>query len=276
MIVAKKLEKLIELYHGNKLSHVYLLETNNLDLAMQDILTFVKTINCQNKFKDNCFDCNLCNLVDKLNLPSLIIIEPDGNMIKKEQVIDLKKRFSFKPVYTQNNIYIIKNADKLNGASANTMLKFIEEPGEAIIGFLLTTNINNVLPTIKSRCELLSLIYDNLDTKNDDNAYDNIANEYLQKIELEKVDKIMYNRDIILNYYSERNEIEAIFKKIFNIYMKAYNSEKVSYLSHLTFDDIRYRIKLVSNLLENINYNANIELLMDKFVIELSDRNESI
>ena len=276
MIVAKKLEKLIELYHGNKLSHVYLLETNNLDLAMQDILTFVKTINCQNKFKDNCFDCNLCNLVDKLNLPSLIIIEPDGNMIKKEQVIDLKKRFSFKPVYTQNNIYIIKNADKLNGASANTMLKFIEEPGEAIIGFLLTTNINNVLPTIKSRCELLSLIYDNLDTKNDDNAYDNIANEYLQKIELEKVDKIMYNRDIILNYYSERNEIEAIFKEIFNIYMKAYNSEKVSYLSHLTFDDIRYRIKLVSNLLENINYNANIELLMDKFVIELSDRNESI
>ena len=276
MIVAKKLEKLIELYHGNKLSHVYLLETNNLDLAMQDILTFVKTINCQNKFKDNCFDCNLCNLVDKLTLPSLIIIEPDGNMIKKEQVIDLKKRFSFKPVYTQNNIYIIKNADKLNGASANTMLKFIEEPGEAIIGFLLTTNINNVLSTIKSRCELLSLIYDNLDTKNDDNAYDNIANEYLQKIELEKVDKIMYNRDIILNNYSERNEIEAIFKEIFNIYMKAYNSEKVSYLSHLTFDDIRYRIKLVSNLLENINYNANIELLMDKFVIELSDRNESI
>ena len=276
MIVAKKLEKLIELYHGNKLSHVYLLETNNLDLAMQDILTFVKTINCQNKFKDNCFDCNLCNLVDKLTLPSLIIIEPDGNMIKKEQVIDLKKRFSFKPVYTQNNIYIIKNADKLNGASANTMLKFIEEPGEAIIGFLLTTNINNVLPTIKSRCELLSLIYDNLDTKNDDNAYDNIANEYLQKIELEKVDKIMYNRDIILNNYSERNEIEAIFKEIFNIYMKAYNSEKVSYLSHLTFDDIRYRIKLVSNLLENINYNANIELLMDKFVIELSERYESI
>lgn len=276
MIVAKKLEKLINLYHEDALSHVYLLETNDMDLAMHDILTFVKTINCQQEYNDNCDKCNLCNLVNQATLPSLIIIEPDGNMIKKEQVLDLKKRFSFKPVYTPNNIYVIKMADKLNGASANTMLKFIEEPGEAIIGFLLTTNLNNVIPTIKSRCELISLIYDESTKTNDDNVYERKANEYLEKIELEKVDKIMYNRDVILNDYPERGDVEAIFKEIFNIYMKAYNGEEISWLKNLSYEDLRFRLKLVINFLDNINYNANVELLMDKFVIELSERYESI
>ena len=276
MNAVEKLDNLVKLYHEERLAHVYLLETNNISLAFKDLITTIKKINCPNEYAEKCDKCNICNLINQEALPSLIIVNADGNNIKKEQVLDLKRRFSFKPIYTPNNIYIINNAEKLNGASANTMLKFIEEPGENIIGFLLTTNLNNVIPTIKSRCEICSLIY-NIEENKEDNPYYAVALEYIKAIELAKDDKIMYNRNIILNKYSERNDIEAIFKEILNIYLRLSVLQDEELNLKLDSLAINKRINLLITFLEDIANNANIELLMDKFIIELSDsKNESI
>lgn len=276
MNAVEKLDNLVKLYHEDRLAHVYLLETNNITLAFKDLITTIKKINCPNQYVSKCDKCNICNLINQEALPSLIIVNADGNNIKKEQVLDLKRRFSFKPVYTPNNIYIINNAEKLNGASANTMLKFVEEPGENIIGFLLTTNLNNVIPTIKSRCEICSLIYDTEENK-EDNPYYAVALEYIKAIELEKDDKIMYNRNIILNKYSERSDIEAIFKEILNIYLRLSVSSNEELNLKLDAYAINKRINLLIKFLEDIATNANVELLIDKFIIELSDNeNESI
>ena len=43
-----------------------------------------------------------------------------------------------------------KNAEKLNGSSANAMLKFVEEPTEGILGFFITNNKDVIIPTIKN------------------------------------------------------------------------------------------------------------------------------
>lgn len=272
MEVIQKLENLVKLYHENQLSHVYLIETNNMDLLINDLLETVKKIDCNQEYQKECRKCNICNLINIRALPSFIIIEPDGNNIKKEQVLDLKRRFSFKPIYTENNIYLIKNADKLNGSSANTMLKFIEEPGDNIIGFFLTTNINNVLPTIKSRCELLSCFYDDA-LSNLDSEYKNIALEYIKKTELEKEEKILYNKNVILDKFSERKDIELIFKEILAIYLKMFAGEETELSLNLNHQELEYRIKLLTKFLENITTNANIELLLDKYIIELSEAN---
>ena len=273
MATVKKLQNLVNLYHEEKMAHVYLIETNNMDKLYEDLINVIKNINCEKEYQENCHNCNLCNLTNLASLPSLVVIEPDGNNIKKEQVLDLKKRFSFKPIYTQNNIYIIKNADKLNGASANTMLKFIEEPGDNILGFLITTNLNNVIPTIKSRCELLTIFYD-LESVNDEEIYQTIAKEYITKTELEKNAKIMYNESIILNKFNERKDIELVFKEIFKIYLAQYEKrEDFAPLKNLTPEALRFRLKLLIQFLDDINTNANIELLLDKYIIELSDEN---
>ena len=58
----------------------------------------------------------------------------------------------------------------MNSFSANTILKFLEEPNENIIAFLLTNNRYHVIDTIVSRCQILSLKESNYDCKiNDDN-----------------------------------------------------------------------------------------------------------
>lgn len=274
-----KLEKLVDYYRENKISHAYLLETNDIAKCFIDLKKIIKEIFCQNEYKNNCTMCNVCNLVDQQFLPSLMIIEPDGNIIKKDQVLELKRNFSTVPIYTKENIYVIKNAEKLNDSSANTMLKFIEEPEEHIIGFFITNNANAVLPTIRSRCEIINVKYDNLDGVCIDEKYNNVLKDYLYKIEVEKKEMIMYNKNVILSSFTERDDIKNIFNCILKIYKSKFqlllgNNDEYSdfdFLNNLTCEELLKRIKLVTEFLNDIGYNANIELLLDKFVIELSD-----
>ena len=284
-MAVEQLEKLVTYYHENKLSHVYLIETNNINKCIYDLKEVIKKFFCENEYEKECKLCNICNLIEQNYLPSLCIIEPDGNTIKKEQILDLKKKFSSIPIYTKQNVYIIQNAEKLNGSSANTMLKFVEEPADYILGFFVTNDINNVISTIKSRCEIIKVKYDESELNiktiyNDENKdYFDVAKDYLNKLEVEKKHLILYNKDIVLNIFSEREQIRKLFKIILIIYEALLNNKlgknmennDFIFLDFLTSKEIIQRIKLVTNLLEDLEYNANIELLLDKFVIELSE-----
>lgn len=281
------LENLVKYYHENKISHAYLIETNNLEKCYLDLLEVIKQIFCQNEYNKECNKCNICNLVNQYYLPSLVVISPDGMNIKKEQIVELKKKFSTVPIYTKENIYVIKNAEKLNGASANTMLKFLEEPEQNILGFFITNNANNVISTIRSRCEVIKVLYDihELDINNITNDINkdkfDVAIEYLFKIEVEKKLGIMYNRDVVLNKFSEREDIKTVFKIIFIIYEELlkkvmgldnkFDFEKINELSSLDKDKVLRRINLVTKFIDDIDSNVNVELLLDKFVIELGD-----
>lgn len=277
--------KLVKYYRSGTLSHAYLIETNNPEKCFQDLLYVIKNMSCSGSYKEKCDECNICHLINENTFPPLVVIEPDGASIKKEQILELKRTFSSMPVYCENNVYIIKSAEKLNAASANTMLKFLEEPEDNIIGFFITNNINNMIPTIESRCEILHFYYDNDNMKlenisNDENfkKYLNVIIEYLNKIEVEKSDLIMYNRDVLLKQFVEKDDIVIIFKIILLIYENALDGrydasiyDDLKYLKSISFNGLCARINLIMAFLEDINCNVNKELLLDKFVIELSD-----
>lgn len=285
---AKELEKLVKYYHENKISHAYLIETNNIEKCFLDLKEVVKMIFCKDTYKTGCTNCNLCTLVEQQFLPSFIVIEPDGASIKKEQVLELKRSFSTMPIYTNDNIYVIKHAEKLNGASANTMLKFLEEPDPNIIGFFITDNSNNVISTVRSRCEVIKINYDvhELDINSLLNGvYDdklNVIFDYLVKLEVEKDYLIMYNKDVILSNFKEREDIKTCFKIMLIIYeellkkaMGMGNSfllfSRLSKLESISYCYLTKRIDLIIKVIDEISYNANIDLLLDKFVIELGD-----
>lgn len=284
MNINTNLQELIRLYRENKMSHAYLIETNNIDLAFQELKIVIKNIICPHEYKEECQVCNLCNLLNNNYLPSFIVIETDGKTIKKEDILTLKSRFSSIPIFTKDNIYIIKEAEKLNSASANTMLKFLEEPENNIIGFFITNNSNNVINTIKSRCEILRVMYKDTVDSIVDNPFFTDTFNYLQKLEVEKKDLIMYNKTILLSKYSERMDYNEIFKLILNIYREALHtktgtsntldSSQFSFLLNQDIKELVRKEKIISEYLDDLNYNVNIELFLDKFVIELSDMYE--
>jgi len=143
---------------NNKVSHAYLfVSSSSKDINI--IKAFAKSLICpSNKFsKSNCGNCNICFNIDNDNYPELKIIKPDGMWIKKEQLSDLKNDFNNKKVLGNKRVYIILECEKLNKYAANSILKFLEEPQEGVIAILITSNMYQLLETIISRCQIISL-----------------------------------------------------------------------------------------------------------------------
>ena len=271
MIESKQISSLINRYNENKLPHAFLFETNNYDKCYSDLINFIKVINCSFDFKEKCDnkECNLCNLISSNNLPSLVTIETDTLNIKLDQIIDLKEKFSTKPVFSKYNIYIIKQAEKLNSSSGNSLLKFLEEPDENILGFFITNNSERVISTIKSRCQTIICRYDESINLLDDEMLDNIK-IYLNSIYKNK-DDLFYNSNM-LELYSERSDWELFFKSMLYYFRDCYfekRKDKITLIKNISKENIVKIMVLIEEILMFIVSNVNIELVLDKFVLEM-------
>lgn len=145
--------------NNNSLIHAYLIYSGESDVASNFAFSFAKTLICpsQNTNSTNCCDCKICHRIDNNNFSELKIIEPDGLWIKKDQLIELQEKMKTKSLEGTKRVYIINYVEKLNTQAANSILKFLEEPEENIIAILTTNDLQSVLPTIVSRCQIVNL-----------------------------------------------------------------------------------------------------------------------
>ncbi len=74
---------------------------------------------------------------------------------KVADVRDLASFTKFK--LTQNSVIILKNFDAANEEAQNAFLKALEEPQENLTYILTATNIDKILPTIASRCQIIEM-----------------------------------------------------------------------------------------------------------------------
>ena len=275
MIVNPKINNLVNSYHENKFSHAFLFVTNDIDRCRNDVLELIKVISCPSSYSDDCKTCNLCYQIDKGSLPNLIQIYPDGMNIKKEQILNIEEHFSAKPIYLKNNIYIINNADKLNKAAANTMLKFLEEPEDNILGFFITNNKEQMLDTIKSRCQIVLVNYGDGELLTSDENFSNIkelSQIYLKSLLIEKKDGIILNKMVFTESVLDRNELHNCLKFWMILFTDAIKQKDLNEFDFLYNIDIYKLIninKIVFNTLKNVTTNVNMELLMDRFVLEV-------
>lgn len=275
-------QELIQAYRENKLAHAFLIETNDKEKSYHSLLQFLKILNCPDEYKEGCSNCNLCHLIDTNSLPSLLTVYPDGINIKKEQILEVKRAFQTKPVFSKYNMYIIMDAENLNSSSANTMLKFLEEPEDSIIGFFITNNKENVIDTIKSRCQIL-LDYYNVDVSMQiPSALKELAISYVKEIETSKMETILYNRDILLPEIKDKKTLFYLFESLLDIYRNLFftvqNLEELTdgykEFKFLLKKDVKYferKVDLIMEILDEINYNLNISLVLDRFVLEGGD-----
>ena len=259
---------------NNHISHAYLFEVNNYEDDYKYISDFIKMILCNIKYEDiDNSDNPIISLIDNNNYPDLRVIEHDGSTIKKGQLIELQKDYSNKSLLDGKRIYIIKNAEKLNPASANTILKFLEEPEEDIIAFLITDNRYHVLDTIISRCQILTLKEDNLSFEEDDDILD-----LLKCVVYPNDFYIKYNhfmKDVLVDKDVARDK----FKMIENILILYLNYE---YLDNSNCDDKIIKLlgecsneKILNSLsifeeeLPKLEFNVNFKLWIDSLFSKL-------
>lgn len=103
--------------------------------------------------------CGLCPPCRRLlagSHPDLHTLEPDGAFIKIDQVRELQRELALKPFEAPRKGALIRQADRLNPAAANALLKTLEEPPGHALLILITAVPGAILPTIRSRCQSLS------------------------------------------------------------------------------------------------------------------------
>lgn len=101
-----------------------------------------------------CGQCAACHLLQAGNHPDLVTIFPDpkGGLIKIDQIRALQEEVYLTPKCGERRIILIDPADKMNEASANALLKILEEPPPAVNFILVVEQFGTLPATIMSRC----------------------------------------------------------------------------------------------------------------------------
>lgn len=281
---------------NNQFNHAYLFETNGYESGLDMAIAFAKAIL---KIEE----------MDESNYPELKLIYPEGQTIKKEQLKELQEEFNKKSIMGNNKVYIINQAEKLNVNSANTILKFIEEPPEGIVAILVIDNIYQLLETIISRCQIISL-NGQANITNTDSTISKIA-KYMCNTNLEyenfmsndnttKIEDIikfikyyenngkkilLYMNEYWFNNFSDKQSIYDALQIMLFFYKDCLNmkisceieifndyTEEIEFVaSKNTLELLVQKIKIINNNKYFINNNANLNLLMDRLIIEMEE-----
>jgi len=142
------------LTHG-RLAHAYLLVGPDGVGKRLTALTLAKAMNClaPPEPAEACEGCSSCAKINSSNHADVVIVEPEGDFIKIDQVRELQKRLRFRPLEGGRRACILDAADRLNEAAANALLKTLEEPPAETHLFLVTARPHHLLPTLLSRCQ---------------------------------------------------------------------------------------------------------------------------
>lgn len=112
-----------------------------------------KVLLCSGEEKP-CNICPSCRAFDVQNHPDFYYLEPEGkaNNIKIEQIRQMQSQIALSPYLADKRVVIINDAETMNEAAENSLLKTLEEPTGDVVFILVTANKDLLLPTILSRC----------------------------------------------------------------------------------------------------------------------------
>lgn len=140
-----------------------------------------KLLLCKNKiaepakagpFYESCGACESCKAFQ-------VGTHPDFQLVYKELVqytrdgkgkktpvalpIDVIREFliekvAARPILSENRVFVVREAEKLNIASQNSLLKVLEEPPKGSFFILICTQLEKLLPTIRSRCQIIRFV----------------------------------------------------------------------------------------------------------------------
>ncbi len=143
----------------NSINHCYIIDGEKGSGKTLLAKSFAKTLLCENSDVNPCMTCPSCLSFDSDNNPDIFYIEnKDGKSIGADIIRDdINETVLIKPFKYKYKIYLIENFNTLTVPAQNAFLKTLEEPPSYVIFLLMTTNHNDMLPTILSRSVVLKI-----------------------------------------------------------------------------------------------------------------------
>lgn len=154
---------------NGRVSHAYLVRCSDTGKANEFARLLAQICGCKNSSSGKPeLSCHYCSMLENNNYPELHRLAPQGKsfQIRVGEIgkpePNTVRRFISDLSLTSSSAYplkigIIENADRMNDAAQNAFLKTLEEPPPQTLLILLSANISALLPTTRSRCQLIDL-----------------------------------------------------------------------------------------------------------------------
>ncbi len=255
------------MFEENKLSHSFLIGNTSLNNIYEELEKIISLYVFSEK-------------TTLKNNPDIHIIKTEEENVSKYKIKLLINKLRTTSQLYNKKVYIISGVENLNDHVYNTMLKTLEEPGNNIYAFLISSNIDMVPETIKSRCQIIFVSTENEYTTNQE-IY-KLAYEFINKIETTGYKSSSYYNEIykkIENRDMFKNVLQEMYLIYFNLmYNKIgiLGKEKDNKLLSLSTDSLCKKILTINSYIEKNKINFNKDLLIDKLILDLWRCNDEI
>jgi DNA polymerase-3 subunit delta' len=151
-------QTLVNAFSSNKINHAFLLTGLKGSPIKESAIYVAQSLVCENPSPLACEECLSCLRIANQSYADFIYIDGELGTIKKEEIENLQSSFSKSGVEAKGlKIYIINQLEKATASATNSLLKFLEEPYDDVVGILTTQNQSQILDTIISRSQVLRI-----------------------------------------------------------------------------------------------------------------------
>lgn len=282
--MSKALNYIKEALKSGRLSHSYLISgSEEISLGK----SIAKHVLCKQEHT-GCGSCSSCLKLASDNHPDMMFIEPDGASIKNAQVEAFQEFIYIRPFESANKIVVFQKAHLMTDRAQNRILKVLEEPPEYAVFIFLTSQMDLMLDTVLSRCQVIS------EDETTEPVLDKVMMEkvlelakgietadvgrvfeygpYLKK-EKEKISEFLMMLSILLRdalIYRETNNIHLITRQ--NLTILNYKDNVFSLSKGLSRIKNIALIECIEETDLKLKNNMNFDLTIDKLLVKCIER----
>ncbi|MCM8536555.1 MAG: hypothetical protein NE334_11505 [Lentisphaeraceae bacterium] len=158
--------RLLSALDSGKMGQSYIFSGDSIPELKTFVHDWVMAVVCGARTSEGaCGECRNCRLVISENYSELYTLEPasKSRTILVSELRAFQNRFYYKSDAKMKKVGLIIEAERMQVAAQNAFLKTLEEPPEDTIFILVTTRVDALLNTIKSRCRLVSMVENKVD-----------------------------------------------------------------------------------------------------------------
>lgn len=234
-------------FSQGKIPHAFLLVGNNTDKPLNFL---AMSLICDETLA--CMKCNDCRKVLENKYGDIIKFNGKVVSIKKSDIELIQDTFKKSSLEGKAKIYIIENIEYSTKEAMNSLLKMLEEPGEGIYALFTAKNINRVLPTILSRCQIIDIKPDSKEIIVEQLINDNIPVDAANILSFLTVDLTE-----AIDLYDERFEFMQV--------------QVINFIEDLYFKRNNLIINTQTNLLKKYKERNDIKLFLNMLVLAMKD-----
>lgn len=240
---------LLQSFQNQKIPHAFLLVGKNASLPAHFI---AKSLICEDDILA-CDQCNECRRIDEHNYGDFIYYNGQDETIKKPQIEYIQDQFSKSALEGKAKIYLMENIENSTSEAMNSLLKMLEEPTAGIYAIFTCHNLNRVLPTIQSRCQVIQLLP---------------SSQKMLREELKKEDISQDDVNILAELFTSYDECKE--------YIESESFEKLKEEVYHFIDDLYFHrdnliINVQTHLLKEFSDKKNIQFFLNMLVLALRD-----